>query len=131
MAKVYNLSYDIDTIYCEKNNIALNRKDIIKDMISNNIILLDQEFNVYSNGQIKSRHLIVYPVRTTIIFYSNYAQEAIAEHLRKYNGAIFYVLTEVNVNNIDVYIAQLRGNDELQYDFDKELLQIREELNNI
>ncbi|MCQ2340504.1 MAG: hypothetical protein MJZ79_06995 [Paludibacteraceae bacterium] len=121
MAKVYNLSFDISEELIKKNQAdQLDKFDVIKAMIQDGLIITNEEFYIYLNKRVKSRHIIVYPVRTTMIFRSDKTLDDIAACLNKFGKQMYYVITNVE-ENVNTYLARLHGDEELQKNFDNQL----------
>lgn len=124
MAKVYNLSFDISEELIKKNQAdQLDKFDVIKVMIQDGLIITNEKFNIYLDQRVVSRHIIVYPVRTTLIFHSDKSQDEIAGYLNRFNAQMYYIITNVE-EDVSTYLARLHGDEELQQNFDDQLNEV-------
>lgn len=128
MAKVYNLSFDISEELIKKNQAdQLDKFDVIKAMIQEGLIITNEEFYIYHNKRVESQHIIVYPVRTTLIFHSDKSQDEIAGYLNRFNAQMYYIITNVE-EDVSTYLARLHGDEELQKNFDNQLNELIDNL---
>lgn len=114
MAYLYNLSYDISEELAKKNQVKniLTRECLLYLLIVDNFIVLDKPF-IYKNQQIKSQHIVINPVETTIVFRSSQTRRMLVKFLEQYRNQMYYILTEVK-EDVNEYLAHLHMNEEQQ-----------------
>ena len=114
MAYLYNLSYDISEELAKKNQVKniLTRECLLQLLIVDNFIVLDKPF-IYKNQQIKSQHIVINPVETTIVFRSSQTRRMLVKFLEQYRNQMYYILTEVK-GDVNDYLAHLHMNEEQQ-----------------
>lgn len=114
MAYLYNLSYDISEELAKKNQVKniLTRECLLHSLIVDNFIVLDKPF-IYKNQQIKSQHIVINPVETTIVFRSSQTRRMLVKFLEQYRNQMYYILTEVK-GDVNDYLAHLHMNEEQQ-----------------
>lgn len=115
MAYLYNLSYDISEELAKKNQVKdiLTREFLLHLLILDDYIVLDKPLAIYRNQQIKSQHIVVNPVETTIVFSSLKPRRMLVEFLKQYRNQMYYILTEVK-EDVNDYLAHLHMNEEQQ-----------------
>ena len=115
MAYLYNLSYDISEELAKKNQVKdiLTREYLLHLLILDDYIVLDKPLAIYRNQQIKSQHIVINPVETTIVFSSLKSISMLVEFLEQYQNQMYYILTEVK-EDVNDYLAHLHMNEEQQ-----------------
>lgn len=115
MAYLYNLSYDISEELAKKNQVKdiLTREYLLYLLILDDYIVLDKPLAIYRNQQIKSQHIVINPVETTIVFSSLKSRSMLVEFLKQYRNQMYYILTEVK-EDVNDYLAHLHMNEEQQ-----------------
>ncbi len=128
MTSIFNLSYDIPKYVKNATNPnPLTRKEIVKTLIKEGAINLDNVFTIYHNHVPTHSVKIAYLVKTTLIFYSSMDKKAIGQILSKFANNLYYVLTIVEEEQND-YLATIIEDQTSQDGFSKELDEIIEEL---
>lgn len=128
MNTIFNLSYDIpDYVKNTATQNPLTRKELVKTLIKEGVINLDNVFTIYHNHVPLCSVNIAYLVKTTLIFYSKMDKQTIANILSKYVNNLYYVLTVVEEDQND-YLARIIEDRTLQEGFNTELNEIIEEL---
>lgn len=122
MANIFNLSYDISTEMAEENRVkhedVLTREAFMKILIEKGVIITTPSLVIHSHGRVITKHIVLNPVKTTIIFKSEMKRERIVKILAQYSTQMHYVITEVKEDE-DLYLGSLHDNEELQQSCDE------------
>lgn len=122
MANIFNLSYDISTEMAEKNRVnqedILTREAFMKILIEKGVIITTSCFSIHGYGRVIAQHIVLNPVKTTIIFKSEMKREQIVALLSRFSKQMHYVITEVKEDE-KLYLGSLNDNEELQQSCDE------------
>lgn len=130
MKTIFNLSYDIpENIKKTTQPNLLTRKELVKTLIKEGAINLNNSFTIYHNHVPVKNVNIAYIVKTTLIFASNMDKNEIAQILSKFTNNLYYVLTAVEEEQNE-YLAKIIEDQELQDGFNNELKEIMDEIKN-
>lgn len=117
MTRIFNLSYDISEEMAKQNHVKpedmLTRESFMKILIDESVIITDTKFIISRKGNPVSEHIVLNPVKTTIIFKSVKARADVVKVLARYIKQMHYVITEVKEDE-DLYLGSLHNNDDLQ-----------------
>lgn len=106
MASIFNLSYDISKNLADKNkvpeNLRLTHNGFVQKLCEDGIISLLDAFTIEGEPE-ENTHIVLRPVETAIMFYSNMTLEEINGYLNQFSDQMYYLLTEVKDEQIKGY----------------------------
>lgn len=106
MAKIYNLSYDFSEELVNKNKVSNDRRidrDQFVDILCRDGIVSLQDAFVIEGEPEDQKHIVLKPVETTIMFYSDRTLEEINNYLSQYANQLYYIITQVADDAIKGY----------------------------
>lgn len=122
MDHIFNLSYDLSAELADENHVKpedrLSRETFMQILIQESIIAKNARLTITRNDRPVSSHIVINPVKTTLIFKSSKNREDIVAVLRRYKKQMHYVITEVKEKEND-YLATLNQNEQEQASCDE------------
>lgn len=121
MARIFNLSYDISADLAKQHHVKeedlLTRESFLNLLIESSVI--NTSAKLFRNiAGFSYSHIVINPVKTTIIFKSNLERKEIVKILHSYIKQLYYVITEVKEDENE-YLGTLHCDDELQTSCDE------------
>jgi len=114
--KVYNLSYDNSQRAAQRSNedYEVERNELLMFLIKNGIIDTSSRFNIINAEEDVKHPIVAYLVKTTMVFHSLLDAQQIQDLIdEEYKEKLFYILTEVQEESEDNYIARIHGDYDL------------------
>ena len=99
MARIFNLSYDISADLAKQHHVKeedlLTRESFLNLLIESSVINTSAKLSIRNIAGFSYSHIVINPVKTTIIFKSNLERKEIVKILHSYIKQLYYVITEV------------------------------------
>lgn len=106
MANIYNLSYDISKKLADENHVDLSQRldhdSFVEKLCADGLISLSDSFVVEGEPNGKY-HIVLRPVETTMMFFSNKSLDELNNYLSQYANQLYYLITEVKDEDISGY----------------------------
>ena len=106
MAKIFNLSYDFSEDLANQNNVPLEQRidcnQFVDILCRDGIVSLQDAFVIEGEPE-DQKHIVLKPVETTIMFYSDRTLEEINNYLSQYANQLYYIITQVADDAIKGY----------------------------
>lgn len=106
MANIYNLSYDISDKLADENHVdpsqRVDHNSFVEKLCADGLISFSDSFVVEGESE-GIYHIILRPVESTIMFFSNKSLDELNNYLSNYSNQLYYLITEVKDEALSGY----------------------------